>query len=260
MLCRNCEIDRYDLPEPGAPPGRRRNRTCPQFHQFRPSPRPEPRRSRAATCVDRAHAVDLDQLSLRHVVGQQRRGLRVVGGEPDLERLGIVVRAALIGEALGDARRAGPRRRPSAAAPGRCACPWRVSMSSSASAWATVRGKPSKIAPPAASAAGSASSISAMTISSDTSSPRVHDALDAPAERRAGRDRRAQHVAGGELDHAARLDQTLGLGALARRRRAEQDQVHRPPYGISVGCGLLALGAAQFRFADQPFILVGEQV
>ena len=44
-----------------------------------------------------------------------------------------------------------------------------------------------------------------------------------------GGDRRPQHVAGRKLDHAACVDQTLGLGALAASRRAEQDQVHGSP-------------------------------
>ncbi len=57
-----------------------------------------------------------------------------------------------------------------------------------------------------------------------------HDGLAFAPELGAGRDGLAQHVAGRQLDHAAGLDQTLGLGALARRRRSEQDQVHcRPP-------------------------------
>ncbi len=56
-----------------------------------------------------------------------------------------------------------------------------------------------------------------------------HDALDLLAERRARGDGGAQHVAGGELHHPPGLHQTLGLSALARRGRAEKDQVHASP-------------------------------
>ena len=54
----------------------------------------------------------------------------------------------------------------------------------------------------------------------------LHDALDALAKLGARADGRAQHVAGGELDHALLTHQPLGLGALPRRRRSEQNQVH----------------------------------
>ncbi len=65
-----------------------------------------------------------------------------------------------------------------------------------------------------------------MTISSETSEPRIHDRGDALAEFGARGARGAQHVAGGELDIAAFGDEPLGLRALPGRRRAEQDQVH----------------------------------
>ena len=55
----------------------------------------------------------------------------------------------------------------------------------------------------------------------------IHDGLGAQADRRAGRDRGAQHVAGRELNDAVFLDQALRLRALPRPRRAEQDQSHR---------------------------------
>ena len=57
--------------------------------------------------------------------------------------------------------------------------------------------------------------------------PGIHDAFGAQADRRAGGDRGAQHVAGGKLDDAVFLDQALRLRALPRSRRAEQDQSHR---------------------------------
>src|SRR5581483_568074 len=50
--------------------------------------------------------------------------------------------------------------------------------------------------------------------------------LAGEAQGRTGRDRRTQHVAGGKLGKAACLGEDLGLGALARPRRPEQNQIH----------------------------------
>jgi hypothetical protein len=63
----------------------------------------------------------------------------------------------------------------------------------------------------------------------------VQHALDLLAELGARGDGGAQHVAGRQLDHAPLLDQALGLGALARRRRPEQDQVHQCASCVSAG-------------------------
>src|SRR5262249_48748694 len=54
-----------------------------------------------------------------------------------------------------------------------------------------------------------------------------HDLLGAPADRRAGIDRGAQHVAGRKLRQTVLGDEALGLRAFAGPRRAEQDQPHR---------------------------------
>ena len=63
---------------------------------------------------------------------------------------------------------------------------------------------------------------------------RFHDRLGLDADRRAGGDRGAQHVAGRKLAHAALLDQPRRLGPLACPRGAEKDQVHRmPPFGAA---------------------------
>jgi len=51
--------------------------------------------------------------------------------------------------------------------------------------------------------------------------------LGLQADRRAGGDGRAQHVAGRHLHDAVLLDQTLRLRALAGPGRSEQDQPHR---------------------------------
>ena len=49
---------------------------------------------------------------------------------------------------------------------------------------------------------------------------RIHDRLGLKADRALGGDRRAKHVAGGELDQPALRDQPGRLGALARARAA----------------------------------------
>ncbi len=54
----------------------------------------------------------------------------------------------------------------------------------------------------------------------------LHHGLGLEADRRAGLDGGTQHVAGRKLDHAALGDQALRLGALARSRRSQQNDVH----------------------------------
>ena len=66
-----------------------------------------------------------------------------------------------------------------------------------------------------------------ITVSSGTSSPLAISALQASAQRRAGLDGGAQHVAGGELRQAPLFGENFGLCALARPRRPEQNQIHR---------------------------------
>jgi len=57
---------------------------------------------------------------------------------------------------------------------------------------------------------------------------RFHHRLGLEAGRRPLGHRLAEHVAGRQLDHAARVDQALRLGALAGARRSQQDDVHVP--------------------------------
>src|SRR5205823_1849923 len=79
--------------------------------------------------------------------------------------------------------------------------------------------------------------------------PRVHQLFRRGAERRAGLDRRAQHVSGGDL-RDLELGRDLGrLRALARAWRAQQDQTHGlwfPPASIlrtaSRSCGVSTPG------------------
>ena len=62
-----------------------------------------------------------------------------------------------------------------------------------------------------------------MTISSGTSAARGHDVLGLQPDRRAGRDRGAQHVAGGELHDAMTFDQSMRLRSLAGPGRPEKN-------------------------------------
>ena len=56
--------------------------------------------------------------------------------------------------------------------------------------------------------------------------PGIHDLLGFQAQRRAGADRGAQHVAGGNLGDAEFLGDGLGLGAFSRTRGAQKDDSH----------------------------------
>ena len=56
--------------------------------------------------------------------------------------------------------------------------------------------------------------------------PRLHHGLRLQPDRRAGLDRRTQHIAGGQLDHAAARLQPAGLRTLAGSRRPKQNDVH----------------------------------
>ena len=55
---------------------------------------------------------------------------------------------------------------------------------------------------------------------------RFHHRLGLQPDRAARLDRGAQHVAGRELDHAAVRVEPARLGALARARRPQQDDIH----------------------------------
>ena len=55
----------------------------------------------------------------------------------------------------------------------------------------------------------------------------VHDALGLAPERRAGRHRVAQHLAGGDLRHPPLAGELASLGALAGAGGAEEDHAHR---------------------------------
>ena len=98
-----------------------------------------------------------------------------------------------------------------------------------ASACGMVRGKPSNRKPLAQSGWARRSFTRLMIRSSLTSAPDVHDGLGLQAERRAGLDGRAQHVAGGDLRDAVLLADEGGLRAFARAGRAQQNQSHGCP-------------------------------
>ena len=66
---------------------------------------------------------------------------------------------------------------------------------------------------------------------------RFHHGLRLEADRRARLDRRAQHVAGRQLHHGAAFHQARRLRALARARRAKQNDVHcaHTPLFVALG-------------------------
>ena len=70
------------------------------------------------------------------------------------------------------------------------------------------------------------SSMMPTTMSSETRAAGFHDRLGLEADRRARRDRGAQHVAGRELRNAVLLDQPRRLRPFAGARRPEQYQPH----------------------------------
>src|SRR5690606_4176730 len=75
--------------------------------------------------------------------------------------------------------------------------------------------------------------------------PRVHHLLRGGAERRAGLDGRAQHVAGGNLGDAEALAEERRLGALAGAGRAEKYQAHENIVRTaSRSCGVSTPGAS----------------
>ena len=85
---------------------------------------------------------------------------------------------------------------------------------------------------------------------------RLHDGLGLEADRRAGRDGRAQHVAGRELRDAVALDDAGGLRALPRPRRPQQDDPHRrlaPAARSAYSTSPAAGEAAQRRRAPRSF-------
>jgi hypothetical protein len=72
--------------------------------------------------------------------------------------------------------------------------------------------------------------MSAIMISSGTSSPRVVDRLDPAAELGAVGHRRAEHVAGRDVRDAVLGGDELALGSLAGSLRAKQEDVERHRY------------------------------
>src|SRR3972149_71472 len=102
---------------------------------------------------------------------------------------------------------------------------------SSATAWARLRGKPSSTKPAAAAARPIRSARPPDPLSDHADDnlvghegARVHILLRGAAQLAAGRHRLAQHVAGREVEPAAALGEDPRLRALARARRAQQDQ------------------------------------
>ena len=104
--------------------------------------------------------------------------------------------------------------------------PLLLSIRSSASACGTVRGKPSRMKPRLASALVDPVGHDADHDVVGHQLAAGHDVARLHADRRAGGDRRPQHVAGRELHDAVTVDQRLRLRALAGPRRTKQHNPH----------------------------------
>ena len=135
-----------------------------------------PRRSPCATSSMRAMPSTSCSRPLA-IVRRNRRSVAVVGGEAGLEHFGVVVLAhrlagglRLLG-AMDDARRRALRASTRVRSPRRASGPCAASIASSASACATVRGKPSRMKPCLASGSSMRSLMMPTTISSETSAP-----------------------------------------------------------------------------------------
>ena len=98
---------------------------------------------------------------------------------------------------------------------------------SSACACARLRGNPSRMKPPCGiRLCASRSRIMPSTMSSSTSVPASIASFALRPSAVPACDGCAQQVAGGDLRNAEPLDETLGLGALARAGRAQQNDAH----------------------------------
>ena len=174
----------------------------------------------------------VDELAPCRVVGRSDgRGVAVVGVQPGLEDLRIVVLAdrlpgglRLLG-ALDDAVDELALVDLELDAPRRASGPCEASIASSASACATVRGKPSRMKPFLAVRLLEPVGDDADDDLVGDELARIHHRLGLHADRRAGRHRGAQHVAGRELRNAVLRDDARGLSALARPRRPQEDQI-----------------------------------
>ena len=101
-----------------------------------------------------------------------------------------------------------------------------ASSVASASAWAKLRGKPSRMKPRAASRSARRSRNDAEHDLVDHQLAGVHGRFGPQTVLGAARHRAAQQVAGGDLRDAEMLDQTLRLGALARPRGPHKHYSH----------------------------------
>ena len=175
--------------------------------------RRRPRRPSASACSGTSLPVDA-------VVLDDRLGLGVVDREAPRDHLRRVVGAALVAaraeHPLGARRRPEGRRRGSRRAPR----PIPASITSSASACARLRGKPSRTKPSRASSSPSRSRISAIVSSSGTSSPAARIGSTCWPSSVPRGDRGAEHVAGRRR-----------AGSRTRPRSASPASPCRPPAG-----------------------------
>ena len=132
---------------------------------------------------------------------------------------------------------------------------------SSASACATVRGKPSSTNPRARRPRRAAPATIPIITSSLTSRPASIAALRRAARARVPcLHRLAQDVAGRDLRHAARPREPLGLRALARPRRAEHHDVQPDGSRRAASPHLLPSPPADPRLLHEPVVVPHDQL
>ena len=187
--------------------------------------------------LDGHHAIDGHQLALLRVIVNQRLGQRHDSWPGAWSALPACRRPAPPRRAPGSRRREFRPDRSSALSLTLSSTTASSFMrfcfrsSSSSSACGTVRGKPSRMKPAAASGWSIRSEMMPTTISSGTRCRRRHDVLGLQPDGRLRRNRGAEHLTGRQLDNTVTLDQPLRLRSLAEPRRSQKYQSHRrkPP-------------------------------
>src|SRR3954449_2164969 len=199
-----------------------------------PSGRREGATNRLRHLLDRTHAVDLDELAARLVIGSNHGGIAVVGGKPGLEDLGIVVLADRLAPG---ARFRGPALDPlDEGALVDLELEHRIepqTLFGEHRVEGLGLGDGAREAVEDEALAG-VRPVDALGDDADhdvvrDEPARFHDRLGLEADRRTGSDRRAQHVAGRELRDAVARDEASGLRPLPRPRRPQKDDPHRSP-------------------------------
>src|SRR5215217_6127411 len=206
----------------------------PRGRGVNPSGRREGATNRLRHLLDWTHAVDLDELSARLVIGRYHGGIAVVGCKPGLEDLRIVV--------LADRLAPGARFRGPALDPLDEGALVDLELEHRIEPQTLLRehrvegfglGDRARKSVEDEALPG-VRPVDALGDDADhdvvrDEPARFHDRLGLEADRRTGSDRRAQHVAGRELRDAVARDEASGLRPLPRPRRPQKDDPHRSP-------------------------------